>query len=1062
MTSSKLRSSIPKCLNARAVGALGNVTDERCRASHREHRHPPVDSISDSTSDSQPSDSVFENKRFTSTQISFQKPSASMYLARAEESCFGVTLGNAMCPRSFALLLLLIFMPLGQVLAQEVVTPGIAPSVGVNQKAEPAQNGKRSTTYRYWTTEWSFREIDLKTLTKRLKLIGIELPVSVSGTADVEFDVSVPWNALGTGSAYRIEGTIQAKNLAADAAALESFQAQVKFDKGVLGLKELRVVQGAGKVAGELRMQLTPPGNFNGTLQVSGIDIAPVTTVMQKFGIGSASRPVRGLLGGDVSVSGAVNDLTDPLRWTVAGTLGIDQLAVADSLRYTAKLTGFQLKDQAASWKHLRATSINRPAFFVNAKGAVSLTPGGNYRIDLAANDLPVGDLAAMALDSAAESVQGKLDLKGQLHGELGNDDQLASVNLTASIASPAMKVAGVELGLLEHDLVIRDQQITLRPRGDGGSIGLPINELTARYEIGKQSLSLADISARLFGGAFKGDLSLSRTDEGQHSLNATWDQLSPKISLPSALGKLQVSSETSGSIKWKVTASEVASPIAHDLDAQVEVAELNVGAQPFGRLMLDLKLADGRLIADAKGRLMGGDVTAKTVSRISDQTRWQEIPQSLLGELVFTNVSLARVARRLYGKRTRFDGQLSGNLQWQSRPGQPLETKFKIKLLRLESGAVLISRGIQIDASTNGPKLSVRSIHGNYAGGQVDASGSWSLDGGQRLLTARIVRADGDRMLIPVSEDATAWVGGSVSATAQITGGGKGPFDVLKVSGALDVDQATTFGLPVGKAHSPYRVRVETKTLRWSADFPTVRSSLARGQVSGKLHFSSAGSNRAGFNMDSRWRVNHVDFEQLLSTYVGASTIGHGNVTGDLSLGGRSIRGARDLKGLFRMNLGGTDASAVPGLSTSGSLLGAASLAGVRFSEGEVSGRIARDSIMIDTLLMTSDRAAFQATGRIAISDQRLDIEATLATGNFEGQNLLLGQIGRLSLVDFLPLGQVNRLLSDRIVVFEMIGPPRAPIIRLLPAKTLQANTKRFAVQEVAGVIAIDSLLMD
>ena len=90
---------------------------------------------------------------------------------------------------------------------------------------------------------------------------------------------------------------------------------------------------------------------------------------------------------------------------------------------------------------------------------------------------------------------------------------------------------------------------------------------------------------------------------------------------------------------------------------------------------------------------------------------------------------------------------------------------------------------------------------------------------------------------------------------------------------------------------------------------------------------------------MESDWRVNHVDFESLLHTYVGTSTIGRGDLTGDFALNGRDITTARDLSGRYHVRLGGTDATAVPGLSAAGSLLGATSLGGTRFKAGESRG---------------------------------------------------------------------------------------------------------------------------
>ena len=210
---------------------------------------------------------------------------------------------------------------------------------------------------------------------------------------------------------------------------------------------------------------------------------------------------------------------------------------------------------------------------------------------------------------------------------------------------------------------------------------------------------------------------------------------------------------------------------------------------------------------------------------------------------------------------------------------------------------------------------------------------------------------------------------------------------------------------------------------------------------------------------MHSQWRAQHVDFENLLKTYVGTSTIGRGDITGEFTLGGRNISGLRDLQGRYRVRLGGTDASAVPGLSAAGSLLGASSLAGVRFTNGESHGRIHRGDLLIESMRLSSEQATVTATGRVGLESRRMDVLAVLSTGSFEGQNDLLAASVSQVVLNQVPIIQINSLVSDRTLVVKFVGPTRDPIVQLQPAETIQVNARRFASQQLLGLVIADSI---
>jgi hypothetical protein len=213
---------------------------------------------------------------------------------------------------------------------------------------------------------------------------------------------------------------------------------------------------------------------------------------------------------------------------------------------------------------------------------------------------------------------------------------------------------------------------------------------------------------------------------------------------------------------------------------------------------------------------------------------------------------------------------------------------------------------------------------------------------------------------------------------------------------------------------------------------------------------------------LDSKWRITHVDFENLLSTYMGTSTIGRGNVTGDLSLSGRRIDSLNDLNGRFRFKLGGTDATAVPGLSASGSTLGVLSLTGVRFTDGVAKGQISNGAIRIEQLALASDRLRVEATGRVFLAGPRMDIRGVISTGNFQGQQMLSRQFSPLALATTqTPLTSLNQWFSDRTLVVDYRGTVRDPQVRLLAAETIQINLRRRLIRQASGLILADALLI-
>jgi hypothetical protein len=923
--------------------------------------------------------------------------------------------------------------------------------------------------YRYWTTQWSFEDIDVGVLVNRLKLIGLELPVALSGRATVQFDVSVPLNALRTGRAYKLDGKLTATDFRVDQLQLESFQADVDFRDGELTLSEVRVDQASGgALNGEALAQMLPRGDFRASLSADAFRLEPVIGLLSKLKVLASPAVQGGVVTGQLEASGQVNEVGDPLAWEARGEVAVSGMTTERALPLNADLDGLQLANRRLEIAELHVTSPALPQFLVRGDGSVDLGQPVSFSLDVTSNDLPADDLVRLFADPAQPWIEGKLDLAGTAQGSLPAEEQAPEIRVDLAVASPALRLFGVHLGTIEHDLRVTPERFRLTPRAETGSetvSNLTVRSVSADYRWAEQAFEVEQLRASIFDGELSGGGSLARSDTGRHQLEATWNDIAPEVTvrLPAASRPAPIVATTSGTIDWTVPADQLAQPFAHRGRIEAQIEDLRVSGQRIGEAQVDVAISEAGLQAEGSASAFGGDVAFRTRSPANPQTSWRELPWRVIsGRWAFTDLALGEMLR-LGGQRGRLDGTLAGKAEVGIESGWPsLRAAAELRLESLSADGVLVARQLQAVLRADRRGLELESLRGTYAGGQLQAQGTWAPQSGQRMVRFRLTGADGNRLLLPISPAAASWLGGNVSGRGTLAGAGEGIFDEIRVQGRASVDNGTTFDMPFGDAHSPFLVQWQNRSSRWMVDFPVVQSSLAGGRVRGSLAFDGAAARGSGFDLDSQWRLGHVDFESLLAAYVGTPTVGQGDLTGRLRIEGDRIRTARDLKGRFDVRLGGTDATAVPGLSATGALLGATSLAGTRFTEGVALGRIDRGALQLKTVTLVSDRMGVQGGGRVGLLDQRLDIQAILSTGNFQGQDAVLNLVGLQDLVTAVPLGQINRLLSDRTIVFQLVGTTRDPIVRLLTAETVRANARRFAVQEALGVIAADSLLWD
>ncbi len=943
-----------------------------------------------------------------------------------------------------------------------------AQAASVAAQVAPAPPAKPAATFRYWTTSWSFEEIDLRDLSGKLASIGFELPVEISGTASVNFDVSIPLNGLKNPKAYKFRGSLSSSQFKAESLVLQEFSANVTYSEGIVRLTDLRGKQNRGSFAGSATADVASQGPFEASLTIERLQLGPIAQLLAKLGIGRKDKLANGSVDGNVNVSGNLSKIQEIAAWNATGKLRLQQITVGDSIPYSITIDDLSLRDGRLVIADLGMRSSALPEFFLRAGVDAALVGRQAFDISLQADDIPATDLIGLYFDSPQQLLAGKLDLQGNVTGELNPANRTSpTIDVQLALASPSIQVLGIDLGLLEHRLRLTSDAIELEPlRAPGETQTLTIDSIRAGYLIEPERLKLMNFAAKLFGGTLNGSAELARVADGKHSVTAEWTDLNPKVTLPFGLGsnRVQLSAATTGKLNWSAPADKVDFPAFHRADIEVQVDPLILGTEALGSAEVTLKINESGFDLRGDGKLFGGRVQLTSTAPLDPAVRWSDVPKLITGgQLLLSDVSVDDLIKGLATKNPRrFSGQISGTTELALDQGQVIETRSRWLVRDLGVDGQSLSRRLDADISTSGSQVNIRSVKGSYAGGQVQASGKWSLAGGSRTIDARVVRAEGEQLLLPLNAAANRWVSGKVSGRATIVGYGQGPFDDFRIRGAVRLTDGRSFDIPIGDAHAPLRVVIRRDPLAWQADFVNVRSEIAQGQINGELHFSSTAASRQGFDMESRWRWNHVEFEDLLHTYAGTTTLGRGVVTGGFALGGRDIRELNDLEGDFRMKFGGTDVTAVPGLSATSSLLGVASLVGAQFNNGEAVGRISRGNVAINKLVLLSDRLKVISSGRVGLQDGRMEVVTIATTGNFTGQNALLEGIAPNALVSFTPVSSLNRIFSDRTVVVNILGTLRNPRVQLRVGETLQANVRQQLIRQLTGRIAVETALLD
>ena len=270
--------------------------------------------------------------------------------------------------------------------------------------------------------------------------------------------------------------------------------------------------------------------------------------------------------------------------------------------------------------------------------------------------------------------------------------------------------------------------------------------------------------------------------------------------------------------------------------------------------------------------------------------------------------------------------------------------------------------------------------------------------------------------------------------------------------------DELAFYGLSLGIAHSGIVADADITHGQWNLHFPSVKSSQGGGQVQGELSISSGRRGGSGIDLASRWSTRRVDFARLAKQYGKSNSLAHGNITGDLTIGGKSIQTFDDLSGRFKFRLGQTRGAGIPGLVGISRFLGPVSLVSQTFDVGEAKGLIGQGAVVVDEFWLGSSDALVQADGKVFLRSGRLDMNAMIATGDYRDISVDFAELAqRYALRSLIPTSailNISELLRDRTLVVRVMGRVNSPIIRIQPVETFREEAARFLLREGSRVI--------
>lgn len=389
---------------------------------------------------------------------------------------------------------------------------------------------RQIAAWRYWTTNWSFRDINIGTLARRLSRIGIAIPVELEGAVSVDFQVSVPINALRDAAADRIAGNLASPRLRIETTVL-SLNTEINYLDGVAALTNLQgalfgeAIPGAppqsGEFQGEASLRLTGEGVrlASVALDVQQVQLEVLTGALRQDS--DLAVDATGNATGSIQWVSPVDSITSPLTWDARGQLAVRNLSIDNRPALDLDTGQLRIVDGQVRIPSLRLNVVNVPAAGLEAEFNADLRDTQRWSARVVSQRLPIESVAAVLALGAVPATEGELTLDLIAQGALAPLDW----QVEGELQSPGLAIYRVRLGELNHTIVTDVTSFDLRA-ADDTPLRTSIQAVRADYAITPLAIDMAEIDAQLFGGQIQGGLRWARDPSLNHEANLDWSEL--------------------------------------------------------------------------------------------------------------------------------------------------------------------------------------------------------------------------------------------------------------------------------------------------------------------------------------------------------------------------------------------------------------------------------------------------------------------------------------------------------------------------------------------------------
>jgi hypothetical protein len=653
----------------------------------------------------------------------------------------------------------------------------IAASLPAAALAQPAESPSRRI--RYFTQEWSFDDVDVATLARRLARVGLELPVSLSGRVSGTLSVGVPWGALSDARAWRLGGTLTSNQLSVDDWTVRNARARLAYRDGVLRLEELRLQappQGAELapndelLTGAAAMELVPRGQFTASTTVRGLSISQF--LRRLAGLAQVGGQLSGSLNGEVDV----DQLAELQAWRISGPVSLEGLTFRESPSgdVTAQLA---LRDGVLTAERAKLTL--GPAT-ITTDGRLSLVGEQKWNVTAILN---VPELPAL-LDLLEELLE--VEAIGQAAASLAGGSISATAELNGALTQRTINASGpAELSNVEiqppADLQAR---LPLKP--------VRIATLAFDYALADEALRLSQIVATLAGGRATGEAIIPLGD-GDATTALEWNSLR----LTEILAEPFVGSgTTNGSLNLTVPNGQWGDFSLWQLQTNVNVTEIRYGEWSIANIQTgNVTLAEGRLRVPAFAAQVDGQPLTASVDMLLAAPHSIDATFNLAR---FPLPSLRRVPQ-FAEYANRFDGVVAASGRF-SGTWQPLrlsgDGRIAGRSIRLDQYAV---DSIELDFAASPDQVVLSNINAAVYRGAVAGSATVALGEAPGATAALewtgVDAAAATRGLLGPPITAAGATSGSVSIT--IPPGALNDRARWTGAGAMQLDQLSIYELP-------------------------------------------------------------------------------------------------------------------------------------------------------------------------------------------------------------------------------------------------------------------------